>query len=502
MTSDKLSQATDALPPPNPARIPAETAATPREGLTPRSQPAKQVVVIGAGMAGLVAARELLRQGHDPLILEARSRVGGRVHTLRDFAPGLYAEAGAMRIPRVHELTLEYCRVLGLELRPFVMGNPNTLVSIGGGRLKLEEASRKPDLLPFELAAHERGRTYEELWDEATRELIERYEREGEAGLAGIAAEYDQFSIREFLEVRGWSDGAIELYGVMSFSESTMNTAVIEQIREIVGKAYEDMQEIVGGTDLLAKAFYAEMPDRVRFGAEVHAIDHDEDSVTVHYRTAGREFAVTGDYAICTMPFSTLREVEITPPFSREKQQAIRELNYCPSTKILFQTRTRFWEQEGIVGGTTTTDLPVRRICYPSYSDTGQHRGVLLASYTWGQDALRWGAMDDETRVEQALEDVAKIHPQVLEEFEFGTSYDWYGDRWAAGAFALFEPGQESRLQEHIVKPEGRIHFAGEHCSLWHAWIEGSLESGIRAARAIHEAPDVPAARRDPLPAH
>src|SRR3970282_1583478 len=109
------------------------------------------------------------------------------------------------------------------------------------------------------------------------------------------------------------------------------------------------------------------------------------------------------------MPFCALRRFEVTPPFSREKQQAIRELNYCPSTKILFQTRTRFWEREGILGGTTTTDLPVRRICYPSYSDPGQQRGALLASYTWGQDALRWGAMDDETRVEPGLAGGAQL---------------------------------------------------------------------------------------------
>jgi len=79
-----------------------------------------------------------------------------------------------------------------------------------------------------------------------------------------------------------------------------------------------------------------------------------------------------------------------------------------------------------------------------------------------------------------------------------GTSHAWYADRWARGAFALFAPGQQSHLYEAIVSPEGRIHFAGEHCSLWHAWIQGSLESGIRAAREIHEQPAVmePAAER------
>jgi monoamine oxidase len=254
------------------------------------------------------------------------------------------------------------------------------------------------------------------------------------------------------------------------------------------------MQEIVGGLDLLPRAFYENLRPYVRFGAEVTAIEQKPESVTVHYKqgAAGR-MSVTGDYAICAIPFSVLRDIEILgTPFSRPKQKAIRELNYNASTKILFQTRHRFWEQEnGIVGGTTVTDLPIRRIVYPSYSNPTDERGTLLASYTWGQDALRWGAMSPSDMIEQALEDVAQIHPSIMTEFEVGAVQDWYGDPYARGAFALFEPEQETRLQDAIVAPEGRIHFAGEHTSLYHAWIQGALESGIRAAKEIHEAPTV-----------
>ena len=471
-----------------------ETLATPAMGLEPRDQPAKRVIVIGGGIAGLVAAFELLRQGHEPLLLEAQHRVGGRVRTIRDFAPGLYAEAGAMRIPRVHDLTLAYCELFGLELRPFVMGNPNALVYIDGKRMTIADADANPDKLPFDLADHEKGKTWTQLWNEATSEFRQRYEAGGQGSLDALLKEFDQYSIREFLQMRGFSEGALELYGVMSFRESNMNAAVVEQLREIVGKSFEDMQEIVGGLDLLPAAFYENLKPYVRFGAEVTAIEQAPDKVTVHYKQgpAGR-MSVTGDFAICAIPFSVLRDIEIlNTPFSRPKQKAIRELNYNASTKILFQTRHRFWEQEdGIVGGTTVTDLPIRRIVYPSFSNPDDERGTLLASYTWGQDALRWGAMSPADMIEQALEDVAQVHPSIMQEFEVGAVQDWYGDPYARGAFALFEPEQETRLQDAITAPEGRIHFAGEHTSLYHAWIQGALESGIRAAKEIHEAPAV-----------
>ena len=467
--------------------------ATPAEGLADRPQNPKRVIVLGAGIAGLVAGFELKRQGHDVLILEAQNRVGGRVHTIRDFAPGLYAEAGAMRIPRVHDLTLAYCQLFGLELRPFVMGNPNTLVCIDGQRMTVAEADEHPDRLPFDLADSEKGKTWTQLWNEATSEFRQRYEAGGVESLDDLLHEYDQYSTREFLATRGFSEGAIELYAVMSFREANMNAAVVEQLREVVGRSFEDMQEIAGGMDLLPDAFYQQLKENVRFGAEVTSLEQDADKVTVHYRGAAGRFSVSGDYAVCTIPFSVLRDIEVHGrAFSRAKQKAIRELNYNASSKILFQVRRRFWEQEdGIVGGTTTTDLPIRRICYPSFSDPDDERGTLLASYTWGQDALRYGALRPEQAIEQALEDVAKIHPSITTEFEVGAVYNWYDDPYARGAFALFEPEQQTRLYESIIAPEGRIHFAGEHTSLYHAWIQGALESGIRAAKEVHEAPVV-----------
>ena len=486
---DEPSRDPEEQPPPSDVPVAAEVLSVPGAGLEPRAGERKRVVVIGAGMAGLVAAFELARQGHDPLILEAQNRVGGRVYTLRAFAPGLYAEAGAMRIPRVHDLTLRYCDLFGLSLRPFMMGNPKGLVHIAGRRMTAEEARQQPDQLPFQVAEHERGRSIDEMWEEATRDLRELLDREGAAGWEQIVSQYDQYSLREFLVLKGFSEGAIEMYGVINFVESDMNNAVVEELREDLGRSFEDMQEIVGGTDLLPRAFYDQLQDRIRFGAEVFAIDQDADSVTVHFKTESGRYSERADYAICAIPFSVLRQVEQLTPFSHQKQRAIRQLNYSASTKILFQVRERVWEAaDGIYGGATVTDLPIRRINYPT-PDPTTSRGILLASYTWSQDALRWGAMDEETRLEEALDDVDRIHPGIRDVYEVGASHAWYNDRYANGAFALFAPEQQTQLQADIVRPEGRIYFAGEHCSLYHAWIQGALESGIRAAQEINDNP-------------
>jgi monoamine oxidase len=460
-----------------------------RAGLPSRPGPRKKVVVVGAGMAGLVAATELQRAGHEPLVLEARARVGGRIYTLREpFADGLYAEVGAMRIPRTHALTLAYCARFGLDLAPFTSGNPAAYVHLGGRRLRAREAAAEPGGFPFELAEHERGKPVDALWAEAIAECTGALAREGEVAWKVIVERYDRYSTREFLESRGWSEGAIEMFGLVSFQEALMNSSFLECLREEVTHCYTDLCEIQGGMDRLPRAFLPGLAPRIRFGARVVAIDQSESGVTVHYQTPGGRFAARGDYAILTVPFPVLRHVEFLKPCSPAKQRAIRQLHYDASAKILFQCRRRFWEEDdGIYGGGTVTDLPIRALYYPDHGrETG--RGVLLASYTWSEDAQRWGSLAPADRIVQALENVAVIHPQAPQEFEVGASYMWHDDEFAGGAFALFDPGQQTRLYEAIVAPEGRIHFAGEHASLAHAWIQGAIESGLRAALAIHTA--------------
>ena len=131
-----------------------------KNGIAKKFKTGKQtkVIIVGAGLAGLAAGYELKRAGHIPVILEAQQRVGGRVYTLRDpFSDGLYAEVGAMRIPRAHTLTMEYIDKFGLKTNDFTMDNPNAYYYMEGRKVRASEANANPALLGFDVAMHEKG---------------------------------------------------------------------------------------------------------------------------------------------------------------------------------------------------------------------------------------------------------------------------------------------------------------------------------------------------------
>ncbi|HZQ04961.1 MAG TPA: flavin monoamine oxidase family protein [Anaerolineae bacterium] len=452
---------------------------------TPRP---KKIIIVGAGMAGLVAAYELLRAGHEPIVLEAQQRVGGRIQTYREpFSDGLYAEAGAMRLPKSHALTMAYVEKFKLKTQPFTMGNPNAYVYINNQKMRLSEFRQDPSCLGFDVKENERNKTPSQLWDSALEPITNLLKERGDDAWDEIIQKYDEYSLREYFEYCGWSEGAIEMFGLFQGYESRMNASFIDIIRPEIGGSFSDLVELEGGSDHLPRAFLPALKDKIRFGAKMIAIDQTPDSVTIHYETKAERAQVTADYAILAVPLPVLRHIEVNPAFSRVKQRAIRQIHYDASAKVLLQCRRRFWEEDdGIYGGGSVTDLAIRNMYYPDHGkETG--RGVILASYTWAEDAQRWGSLSPEDRIIQAIEDVARIHPQILTEFEAGASKIWHDDEFAGGAFALFEPGQFTNLYNALTLPEGRIYFAGEHASVYHRWIQGAMESGLRVANDIHQ---------------
>ncbi|GGV77753.1 hypothetical protein GCM10015535_11510 [Streptomyces gelaticus] len=260
----------------------------------------------------------------------------------------------------------------------------------------------------------------------------------------------------------------------------------------------------------------------------------------------------TGDRAIITVPFSGLRHIPVTPALSYGKRRAITEIHYDAATKVLLEFSRRWWEFEEkdwktelekikpglydayrrgrapadgsllgshpsvppghlppnqrvhyaayrsaarnqpeaahVIGGGSVTDNPNRFMFQPSHPVEGSAGGVVLASYSWADDALKWDSLDDDERYPHALGGVQDVYGQRIEVFYtgVGATQSWMRDPYAYGEASVLLPGQHTELFADVRSVEGPLHFAGCHTSIKPAWIEGALESAVRSALEVH----------------
>ncbi|XP_003479540.1 L-amino-acid oxidase-like [Cavia porcellus] len=467
-----------------------------RSGLW-RTANSKEVVVIGAGMAGLTVAKTLQDAGHQVTVLEATGRVGGRIETHRVPGADWYIELGAMRIPVNHRLTQEFIQKSKLILTDFCSCNNQTWVLVNRVRQRLGAVQANPDLLGYKVRPHEAGKTAEQLFEESLRKVEEELKS---SSCSQVLEKYDSFSTKEYLiKVGNLSRGAVQMIGDLLNADSGYYEAFTETLRGFIIFFHEPrFHEIIGGFDQLPQALHdALRPGTVRLHSPAEEVETSGDRVHVTYRTPDPlrpRARLTADFVVVATTAKAARLLRFRPPLSLSKEDALRLVHYNSATKVILACSQRFWERDGIYSGRSVTDRPSRFIYYPRHVFPNG-TGVILASYTLDDDATFFSAMDPARVVDIVLEDLAAVHNRPKEELRALCSYssvkNWGRDPYSMGGFTFFTPYQYVDYAKELSRPEGRVHFAGEHTALPHGWIDTAIKSGLRAARNIQAAADL-----------
>jgi monoamine oxidase len=472
----------------------------------PRVAGAPSVVILGAGIAGLISAYELQRAGYRVTVLEARNRVGGRSWTIRGgdrivqtgrpdqlttFDPGLYFNAGAARIPSTHRLILSYARRFGVQLEPFINVNRNAGWDFGG---KVQPQRRMVEDMRGQLA-------------ELLAKAIDR------KALDGLVAKEELDAVRQFLgpyanvgadgvyrptgrsgysvEGGGYAQAPVPL-PPLGFKELAPSPAVVlPYVFEHIWDMQATMLQPVGGMDRIAHAIYAQVKPAVRLKIEVSAIRRSGKRVRIEHGP-GKQM-VEADYCICTLPLPVL--ARIPSDFSTAKKAAIAGAPpYLHSVKLAFEA-PRFWEtDDNIFGGLAWTDRQNENVMYPS-AGIGSAKGVIIGAYCAGwtrqENPDAFAALPHEERIRISRDSIEALHPGRSRLLGKGVTVAWGLTPYSEGVGALWgDPdfgGNTNRgpVYAELIKPEGPIIFAGEHVSYQPTWQEGAATSAHEALKLV-----------------
>jgi len=469
-----------------------------------------KVVVLGGGVAGLVAAYELRELGYECTVLEARHRPGGRNWTVRrgdtiDFMDGTtqrcswdeghYQNFGPARLPSIHPTILGYCHKLGVELQVEVNMSRSAF-------LQNDAANNGKPAVMREVVNDTRGHVSELLSkcvnQGALDQDISQEDRSRMLSFLRVYGPLDEAGKYNGSDRAGYSKtaGAGDDTGVLS-QPVDMHTLLDENFWQgVLFDEQFDMQatmfQPVGGMDRIPYAFAKSLGGIVQFEAPVTEIRKTAKGVKVGYMQNGAAKAIEADYCICALPLNILKKIpnDLSAPYKK----VVEECTYASAYKVAWESR-RFWEQDyNIYGGLEFVNVGCSPIWFPS-AGLFSSRGVLVSGYS-DETNLPFGKMSIAEKFEESRKSIERLHPGHGKELEKPMYVGWGKIPYNEGSWIRsYGPGQERVFNgpskhsnpgyETLIEPDGPIVFAGDHVSHIVAWQEGAALSALRAVQQV-----------------
>lgn len=469
------------------AAIEACAARSPRSSRPPTG-PRDEVVIVGAGIAGLAAAHRLDEAGVPVRIFEAQNRTGGRMLTLRDHFPGgQVVELGGELIDTGHQTLQALCVELGLPLDDLSVADEGVVHDVwffGGQRRGEAEVVAAFTPIAARIEA-----------DLATIRGEDVTYREPNG-----AERLDRVSIEEWLDragVTSWVRSLLEVaytteYGLPTGRQSALNLLRMIDPKPDPFRVYGESDEryhVRGGNDLVVSALARRLAERIETGSALEAVVRRPDGVLrLSLRRGAASRVVDARYVILALPFTLLREVRLDLDLPPVKRKAIAELGYGTNAKLMVGFAERVWRATHRSNGSVTTDLPFQCTWETSRAQAGA-AGV-LTNFTGGDRGLALGQGTARDQADAFVRDLETVFPGAaaaragMKEVRF----HWPSHPWTRGSYAAYLVGQWTTIAGAEAEAVGPLRFAGEHCSLVaQGFMEGGCETGEAVAAGLLE---------------
>jgi tryptophan 2-monooxygenase len=494
-------------------------------GHIPTEKHGTKIAIIGAGIAGITAAYELMKLGLHPVIYEA-DRIGGRLRSepFRD-GDGAFAELGAMRFPPSAKTLFHYIDKLGLKTTPFP--NPlteaahSTLIELGGQEYYARRASDLPIIF------HEVQNAWQEALDKGANfaalqaailarspsaiksiwnPLVERLDEESFYGFIARTPLFKRLGFRHR-----------EIFGQVGFGTGGWDTdfpnSILEILRVVATGAEDDHQSIIGGAEQIPRKLWSHAPEKLVHWpagttlaalhghtpmpgvAKIAPADQNQIVITDRYGNTQTYTAAI----ITTQVWLLSARIDCAESlFHHDLWMAMERSHYMQSSKTFVMTDRPFWRDQHPTTGRDLMSMTLSdRLTRGTYLiDNGpSKRGVICLSYTWNDDALKWLALPLDERVRLMLHSLKQIYPNLnIAKHIIGQpiTVSWESDPNFMGAFKANLPGHyryQRRLFSHFIQknhaPHHRgIFLAGDDISWTAGWAEGAVTTALNAVAA------------------